>query len=315
MMAGRCRGPAKLVSRYDVDGQDDLGHDDKDGGEGMRDTELAGLPASLFVLTALILAALTVTARAQDATGPSFDCSHVTSTVNKLICTTPELSALDRELANVFQNTAGQAAFDAKALRREEDAWLAAMHKSCNDVACIRTAYQNRLAALRDRSLRAASPAAYAETRPFPAPPALLAEAQALIGKSCGFEFMKPDPALPGFMPSKGMVPVIGQDLLVVPRNKGGSRFAFLFATPSDDQSCTVRDVVVLPAPEPGDRFLNCALDAWDPGHGFGYRRAKTKAVAGYWVVKPERMKFERVALAVLGSEDAVRCTEPEWGE
>jgi len=255
------------------------------------------------------------TQSAATETTPSFDCSHVTSTVNKLICTTPDLAALDRELANVFQNTSGQAAFDAKALRREEDAWLAGMHKSCNDVDCIRTAYQKRLAELRDLSLRAASPAAYEETRPFPAPPALLAEAQALIGKSCGFEFMKPDPALPGFVPAKGMVPVIGQDLLVVPRDKGGSRFAFLFATPSDDQSCTVRDVVVLPPPAPGDHFLNCALDAWDPGHGFGYRRAKTKPVVGYWVVKPEAMKFERVALAVLGSEDAVRCTEPEWGE
>ena len=267
------------------------------------------------LLLAVLCLAWAAPALAVDSGGPSFDCSRANSTVNKLICSTPELSALDRELAEMFQNMSGQAAFDAKALRREEDAWLADMHRRCNDAACIRTAYQQRLAQLRERSLRAASPAAYAETKPFPAPAALMAEAQGLVGKGCNFGFMKPDPALPGFVPSKGMVPVIDQTFVVVPRDKGGSRFAFLLLTAADDLNCGILDVAALPAPEPGDQFLRCTLDRWDPDHGFGYRRAGHKIVEAYWVIDRKAQKFERVAIGVLGDPGAVHCTEPEWGE
>lgn len=267
------------------------------------------------LLPAILCLAWAAPALAEESGGPSFDCSRVTSTVNKLICATPELAALDRELAGVFQNMTGQAAFDAKALRREEDAWLADMRNRCTEIGCIRAAYQQRLAVLRERSLRAASPAAYAETKPFPVPAALMEEAQGLVGKACNFGFMKPDPELPGFVPSKGMVPVIDQSFLVVPRDKAGSRFAFLFGTSADDQSCGILDVVALPAPQPGDQFLRCTLDRWDPDHGFGYRRAGHKTVEAYWVIDRKAQKIQRVAIGVLGDPGAVRCTEPEWGE
>ena len=42
---------------------------------------------------------------ARAASQPSFDCARVTSTVNRLVCATPELGALDRRLNDDFHNT------------------------------------------------------------------------------------------------------------------------------------------------------------------------------------------------------------------
>ncbi len=46
----------------------------------------------------LVLASAFISVGAPQDTGPSFSCAHVTSQVNKLICGTPELSRLDRQL-------------------------------------------------------------------------------------------------------------------------------------------------------------------------------------------------------------------------
>ena len=70
---------------------------------------------TFFAAAAMLIAGFTV--HTASAAAPSFDCAKVTSAVNKLICTSPELSALDAKLARDFDNTKFQAGIDAKALR------------------------------------------------------------------------------------------------------------------------------------------------------------------------------------------------------
>src|ERR1700722_8060256 len=103
-----------------------------------------------------------------DSAGPSFDCGRAHSSVNKLICVTPDIAALDRKLAADFNNAKYQGGSDGKALQAAEDAWLRDVRNKCADAACLRNAYQARDAQILNDSLRAASPAAYADTIPFP---------------------------------------------------------------------------------------------------------------------------------------------------
>ena len=247
------------------------------------------------------------------AQGPSFSCAHVTSQVNKLICGSPVLSALDRDLALVFNNMRGQP-LDQKKLRSDEDAWLAAMHHDCNDAACVQTRYEARIAQLRDQSLRTASPAAYEETRPFPAPASLMAQAQALVGKSCSYQQGMVGPVVPGFSPSPRFLPVILAAGVTVVREKDGSRFAFLIVSPPGESKCEISDVVALPASAAGDRFLQCSVS--DPAlSGFGIRNPAAHGLDGFWSIDAGTHKIERVAMGVLGIEKTVKCRQPESGE
>ena len=266
----------------------------------------------LFLTGLWFTAAALVFAQTQE-TGPSFPCAHVTSQVNKLICASPTLSALDRELANVFDNMRGQP-LDQKKLRSDENAWLAAVQRDCQDTACIQTRYKERLAELRDQSLRVASPAAYEETRPFFAPAALLAQAQALVGRPCSYQKNVVGPVIPGFVPAARFLPVILAGGVTVVREKDGIRFAFLTFSPAGSSSCEIRDVTTLPASAIGDRFLQCS--APDPVlRGFGVRNGTTHSLDGFWSVDPDTHKIERVATRVLGIEKTVKCRQPESGE
>lgn len=244
--------------------------------------------------------------------GPSFSCAHVTSQVNKLICGSAELSALDRELANVFSNMQGQP-LDQKKLQAEEHAWLAGMLRDCKDEGCIAAHYQARLAELRDQSLKAASPAVYEETRPFPAPAATLAQARALVGQGCSYQPDVVGAVIPGFTRAARFLDVILAAGTTTVREKDGVRFAFLISA-GPGHSCQIRDVVTLPDSAVGDRFLQCSVA--DPAlNGFGVRNARTHGLDGFWAVNAETQKIERVAMGVLGIEKLVRCQQPEHGE
>jgi len=251
-------------------------------------------------------------AAAQTPTGPSFSCAHVTSQVNKLICASPTLSALDRELANVFTNMLGQP-IDHGKLQSDEQAWLTALLHDCKDEACIEGRYKARLAELRDQSLRAASPATYDETRPFPAPPALLKQAQSLIGKACSYQPNVVGAVIPGFSKAPRFLDVIFAAGVATVREKEGTRFAFLIAS-SPDNTCHILDVVTLPGTAIGDRFLQCSN--LDPAlNGFGVRNAKTHGLDGFWAINPDTHKIDRVPMGVLGIEKSIRCQQPEHGE
>ena len=258
----------------------------------------------------LAVAVATFGAQAQES-GPSFSCGHVSSQVNKLICASSKLSALDRELAMVFNNMRGQP-IDQKKLRSDEDAWLASLQRDCSDEACIQKKYEQRLAALRDQSLQVASPAQYAETRPFPAPAALWEQAHALVGKPCSYQPNIVGPVIAGFEAAPHFLPVILAAGVTVVRQKEGVLFAFLISPGAS--KCEVEDVVTLPASTSSGRFLQCSVPD-PPLTGFGIRNAKTHGLDAFWSVNPDTHKMDRVAMGVLSIEKAIKCQQPETGE
>ena len=261
---------------------------------------------------AALMVSFAVTPAAAQETGPSFSCAHVTSQVNELICGSPKLSALDRQLAVVFTNMEGQP-IDHKKLREDESRWLAALQRDCSDAKCVQTRYEERIAELKDMSLRVASPAAYQETLPFPAPGALWNAARAMVGTSCAHEANTVGPMIPGFTRSARFLAVILADDVTVVGERMGVRFAFLTRT-LDGGGCEIEDVVTLPTSATGDRFLQCSnIDP--PISGFGVRDGATHKLVAFWEVESERHKLSRVPMGVLAIEGSVRCQQPETGE
>ena len=259
-----------------------------------------------------MLAAATAAAWATDT--PGFDCAKATAVVTKLICTTPALAAQDRQLNDLYTATLAQPTVDAAKLKQDEADWLRQTRNACTDVACIGKAYEDRIAAIRAMSQHAASPAAADETRPFPAPPALLADAKGWVGKAC----MQGRGALPvssGFVEHRAYLPVIGPGTVVQPLFKQGVAFAFLLDT--HDKHCTVADVAVLSMPA---TLLQCMVPADDHSAnaqsvGIGLRRFGQKPLIAYWEVASQPPALVRQPLGVLGWANKVRCQEPETGE
>lgn len=280
----------------------------------MRFSRSSGFETSRrFAWAVVAVATLTAVAAAGTA-GPSFDCRKAQSQVLKTVCASPKLSALDAELANVYQNTLGQPRIDHVALERDEAQWMRGTVNRCTDTRCIGQAYEARLALLRDISLQAASPAAYAETRPFPAPPALMAEARSYVGKPCDGVWSNPQAFMPGSVEPKGFPRMAAPGGMVFVREKQGVRFAF-FANVAP-HICTVLDVVVLPSPARADAYLHCAYGTpADMSSGIGMRKAGVKKLVGYWEIDSARGALVRQPLGVLGVESSVRCQAPEMGD
>lgn len=76
----------------------------------------------------------------------SFDCSKASSLVEKAICADSELSELDSALARAYKGALTAAANPA-GLKAEQRSWIASRDQ-CKDAACLRSAYQMRVAAL-----------------------------------------------------------------------------------------------------------------------------------------------------------------------
>jgi uncharacterized protein len=76
----------------------------------------------------------------------SFDCTKAASQVEKLICSDNELSKLDDDLSAAYRAASGDPAV-ADQVRRDQRQWLAARNV-CRDRACIKSAYDHRLADL-----------------------------------------------------------------------------------------------------------------------------------------------------------------------
>lgn len=249
--------------------------------------------------------------------GPSFPCNRVKSYVETTICATPALAAADRDLATTYLDVSSQGGIDPKALRKDEDRWLVNVRNRCATPACLRDAYAARKQELLDQSAKAASPAAWEETRAFPVPPALWNEVQALIGSVCSRPYTDHNVFLRGFDTPKGFPPfmIIKNGVTVAPAEKNGIRFAFLISDP--DNSCLIVDAVVLPSAKESNAFLQCQTHSDTlESTGFGMRRTGQKEPAGYWSVETDpsgKPRLNRVPLGVLGMEKDVLCREPEY--
>ena len=255
----------------------------------------------------------TAFAASPEVAGPSFDCGRVHSGVNKLICATPDIAALDRKLSADFNNAKYQGGSDGKTLQAAEDAWLRDVRNKCADVACLRIAYQARDAQILDDSLRAASPAAYADTRPFPVDPTILSEARSFVRQSCSSKPRDLHIARLGFSTPKGFLVIVGPgEFFVEALEKSGARFAFLVQVADASGACTIRDVAALPAPDKANTYLQCSIE--DIGMGPGMRLAAKSDVVAFWTIDAETAKLQRQPIDVLG-QDTIRCRQPESGE
>ena len=300
----------------------------------------------------LVSMACALSALAHAATGPSFDCAHVSSHVNKTICASPELSALDRQLAEHYRELLAQSGSEAPALQREEAKWLREVRDPCPDAVCIEQAYAVWDAVLVARSRRLASaaanpatspapaspiapptapptkapvrppisaspsPAAAAETKPFAVEPALMADARALLGHACAPGEDVPQAA--GFAPVPGALPVVYNGSVVLARRHVAADFAFLLDTRRN--ACRMVDVVALPPHAQVSNLLQCMLPSDDGSAtplsvGVGLRRPGQKAPVAYWEVDAAHGQFIRQPLGVLDWSDKVRCQEPEVGD
>lgn len=109
-----------------------------------------------------VLLALLLLGTFASASAASFDCKLARTAVEKRICADPELSRLDDQLGSAYRAALRTTPHPAD-LKSEQAQWLKATRNPCPDVACTRTAYQARLAALTAPAPRSASLAA-AET-------------------------------------------------------------------------------------------------------------------------------------------------------
>ncbi len=239
---------------------------------------------------------------------PSVDCSKVNSEVLKTICSSPSLASLDAELNELYTSMRGQPVFDSKLFEQEEVDWLHQVRDRCADADCIARVYTGRIAMLKDGSKHAASPAAYEETRPFPAPAAVLAEARAYIGKPCDrYESDERGFVLPGFHKPKGFFETRSPSVSLFVREKNDTRFVFL--AKYENGGCRFSDFTVLPSAAQANEFLNCSYgEAPDISEGVGIRRMSLNRLMAYWEVDKANGKLVRQPLGVLGIEDTIRC-------
>src|SRR6476469_1792844 len=96
-----------------------------------------------------ILLSLLAIAGAHEAEAASFDCSKAATRTEKQICADPVLSRLDEQLDDAYR-TAQHRAESRPALRDAQRKWLSTRRDTCEDSACLRKAYLDRIGALLD---------------------------------------------------------------------------------------------------------------------------------------------------------------------
>lgn len=82
------------------------------------------------------------------AQSASFACDLARSTVEKAICSDPELSTLDEHLGRYYSAARSALESAGSCLASDQRNWLRAQRDSCNDADCLRQAYLRRLAEL-----------------------------------------------------------------------------------------------------------------------------------------------------------------------
>ena len=158
----------------------------------------------------------------------------------------------------------------------------------------------------------------------FPAPPAVAAQAQRLIGASCTninyLNALRPGKApktLAGFTaaPNTGFVLLEHGTVFVLQHS--GSRFAVLFSAPEPGgEPCIITDAVSLP---PKGALLACSVDA-DTGvqpqsSGIGVEGARGNETQVYWAADPASGHFSLPPVRALGWTSKLHCTQAEGGE
>jgi uncharacterized protein YecT (DUF1311 family) len=88
---------------------------------------------------------------ASDHIRPSFDCARVTSKVEEMVCSSPELAVLDLTVANAYRDAMARlhTDYERRQLKDAQLFWLQEVRGKCQDAACVKAAYE-----VRERQLR-----------------------------------------------------------------------------------------------------------------------------------------------------------------
>lgn len=80
----------------------------------------------------------------------SFDCHKAATSTEKMICSDAQTSALDSKLQQTYKTALAAAsnATDKKALTKEQRNWITYTRGSCQDAACLRQVYTDRIIVL-----------------------------------------------------------------------------------------------------------------------------------------------------------------------
>ena len=94
-----------------------------------------------------VIATVVVLASASWASAQSFDCKKAQTPVEKMICGSEELGGLDEHMGRYYAAGRGAVEGAASCLQSNQQEWLT-FRNQCQDDACLKTAYLNRLAEL-----------------------------------------------------------------------------------------------------------------------------------------------------------------------
>ncbi len=79
---------------------------------------------------------------------PSFDCAKASTVSERLICSSPELSAADAEL-DIAYRAARRAAKDKALMTAQQATWRKTVRDACSDVECMLRVHEQRISELR----------------------------------------------------------------------------------------------------------------------------------------------------------------------
>ncbi len=183
---------------------------------------------------AAMLLALAATGPASTPARAQIACDRATTPIDRTICATPDLMQRDRALVEAFR--AASARGDAAALRQEQRGWLSRRARDCGSrrgavlEACLRAAFDERIAALSPPAAAAAPAPAPAAAAPAPIPavprPPQRADAPAPAPGPL------PATAAPAGRVERAEGPATGFDTLVVITSPGRFALAAEAATP-----------------------------------------------------------------------------------
>lgn len=92
------------------------------------------------------------------ASAASFDCKNARTQTEKLICSDAVIGRMDEDLARTYDETLKSLdpGYKSKFIA-EQKSWLSLSRSLCDDVSCLRRAYQTRIALLRECTSRCAN--------------------------------------------------------------------------------------------------------------------------------------------------------------
>lgn len=99
------------------------------------------------ILISAVLLIASSFAAAAESTSPSFDCTKASSHAEIMICSDPDLANLDAQLSAAYKSAQSKT-IDYVSFKRDQIEWLKKVRNVCDDVACLKAAYQRRLSVL-----------------------------------------------------------------------------------------------------------------------------------------------------------------------